>query len=195
MDGNAAGYRGNPSSQRQSSSRWSFQGRSPSAETGRATTTAPQGVAGGRNFEQVLVALVLHRPGLLSMHEEQLIDIRLAERALDTLLRALIDLADTLHMELPETWPLEKLAPEQADLARRILQEEPLQAQFDSQRIDREFQGCLATYHWHVIRREMQRLEKKSQSHGGFSRQEWTTYQGYRAELARLDRIRSTITH
>lgn len=163
-----------------SSAREGKKGFTPSAREGTETTAR---TAEGRDFEQVLISLLLRHPQLLLDHEEELSQLHFDNHRLALLRDELLVLGTLVREERPDAWPLERLGEGEAlDQARRVLR-----AEKESELIpEREFLGCLAACQLRQIHREMRLLEKQSQLEGGYTPEAWVRSQGLRREEKRL---------
>ncbi|MBF0152998.1 MAG: DNA primase [Magnetococcales bacterium] len=136
----------------------------------------------GRNFEQLLLAILLRRPQFLHDLEDDLDRLELENPHLNALLRECIQIGHTCHDEVP--LPLEQFSsPGMRTLARAILEAE----ETTPDNIEKELEGCLDTCLRRSIDRDIRRLEEKNRATGSWTDQELMQLSGYKKEKARLD--------
>ncbi len=156
----------------------------------------PEGVAlaHGRDYEQVMLALLLRYGRLLLEHEEELgaLDFSSLERA--QLMTALLGLTARLDQDgKPAPYTL-LTDPALQHLAGMLLKAESRPDEAFAGSIDsaeQEFIGCLATCQLRRIEREIERIEQRGrEASDAFSRENWETLKGLKTEMERLRRLR-----
>ncbi|MBF0425783.1 MAG: DNA primase [Magnetococcales bacterium] len=152
---------------------------------GRHPATFSRPMTAGRNFEQLLLAILLRHPRVVQPLEDDLTRLELEDTGLNALLHVCIRLAGEWGEQAP--LPLEQLpSPEMRTLAQTILAAE----EGNPEDVARELEGCLDACLRRGIDRDIRRLQEKARAAGNWTDQELMQLSGYKKEKARLDRKR-----